>query len=199
MRARLAALLLLALLLAACDKGAPQYGGSTPADNPVAVYGECAYCHTELAASMVNTGGHGSLAIKCTVCHQNLEPDDPGPGHATVPECLDCHSSQQTHFDPAAGTPNECLVCHTPHGSPNLLLVDTFIVTTQGGEVPITFTNLNGLADGSFASVSDPGTGICEVCHTETLYYRSDGMGEPHFGFPCYTCHTHPEGFAPTE
>lgn len=196
MRSRAAAILLLAVL-AACDKGAPQYGGSTPADNPVAVYGECAYCHTELAASMVNTGGHASLAIKCVACHDNLEPDNPGPGHASVPECLDCHTVQQTHFDPGAGTPSECQVCHTPHGSPNLLLVNTFILTPEGGEAPITFTNLEGRADGSFASASDPGTGVCEVCHTDTLYYRSDGTGEPHFTFPCYTCHPHAEGFSP--
>ena len=183
--------------LVGCDKGAEQYGGTTPADNPVAVYGECAFCHDGLATRMVDTGGHSSLSIKCVSCHDDIRPDDPGPGHATVPECLDCHSQQETHHDPAAGTPRECLVCHTPHGSPNLLLVNLAIRTPDGGEAPIDFTNLDGLADGSFASASDPGTGLCEVCHTTTLYYRSDGMGAPHFTFPCYTCHTHAAGFAP--
>jgi hypothetical protein len=185
------------LLAAACDDGSTKYGGSTPADNPVAVYGSCAFCHTGLATAMVARGGHGSLDVKCGLCHDNLTPDDPGPGHATVPACADCHIAQQTHFDPAAGTARECLVCHAAHASANLLLVRRAIRTTEGTTAPIVFDNLQGLADGSFASASDPGTGICEVCHTTTLYYRSDGQGEPHFGFPCYTCHPHSAGFAP--
>jgi predicted CXXCH cytochrome family protein len=188
---------LLLILSTACDKGAPQYSGSTPADDPVAVYGECAYCHTGIAANLVDTGGHANLSIKCQACHDDLMPDDPGPGHATIPACADCHSEQQTHFDPAAGTAGECQVCHTPHGSPNLVLINTAIRTPEDTTAPIVFTNLEGLADGSFASASDPGTGICEVCHVDTLYYRSDGTGEPHFTFPCYTCHPHSGGFAP--
>jgi predicted CXXCH cytochrome family protein len=195
-RLGIASIFALLALVAACDKGAPQYSGTVPPTNPVAVYGECAYCHSE-AVTLAANGGHGSLEISCQFCHDDLEPDDPGPGHATVPVCSDCHTSQQTHMDPAAGTPQECLVCHTPHGSPNLLLVDTIIATPQGGEAPILFTNLEGRADGSFASASDPGSGICEVCHTTTIFYPSDGMGEPHFTFPCYTCHPHGAGFAP--
>jgi hypothetical protein len=38
---------------------------------------------------------------------------------------------------------------------------------------------------------------VCEVCHTTTRFYRSDGTGEAHFGFPCYTCHPHDVGFLP--
>jgi hypothetical protein len=197
-RGALTALLLLILLVAAgCDEGATQYGGETPADNPVAVYGDCAFCHNGLAAHMVRTGGHGGLDLKCEACHTNLDPDDPGPGHATVPACLECHGEQQTHFDPEAGTPSECLVCHTPHGSSNLLLVRRAILTPEGTAAPIVFDNLRGLADGSFVSASEPGTGVCEVCHADTLYYRSDGMGEEHFGFPCFTCHPHGIGFSP--
>jgi predicted CXXCH cytochrome family protein len=196
-RSLLSAILLAAL--AGCDEGAKKYGGATPSDDPVAVYGNCAFCHVDLATHMVDTGGHGSLDVPCTRCHDNVAPEEPGPGHATVPVCADCHGEQVTHFDPLAGTPEECLVCHTPHGSPNLLLIKTEIETPMDERVQIVFDNLRGLADGSFASVSNPGSGLCEVCHTDTMYYRNDGSGLPHFPFACYTCHPHADGFEPED
>lgn len=187
---------LLAVLGACGDPGAPIEDGQTPALDPIAVYGACAECHHDLAAGMTTTGGHSSPAVKCTLCHEQLL-DVPGPGHESVPRCATCHAKQETHFDPAAGTPGECLVCHTPHGSPNLLLVNPAIVTPEGGEAPITFANLKGKADGSFASATAPGTGVCEVCHAATRFYNSAGTGQAHFTFPCYTCHPHGAGFSP--
>jgi hypothetical protein len=74
-------------------------------------------------------------------------------------------------------------------------LVRESIVTPEDIERPIVLNNLEGLADGSFASISDPGSGVCEVCHTTTLYYRNDGTGEDHFPFTCFTCHSHGDGF----
>lgn len=160
-------------------------------------YGTCAVCHSGLANHMFDTGGHGSLRVKCERCHKQQLDIDAGPGHRSIPACADCHRDQMTHEDPEAGTKSECLVCHTPHGSVNLFLVRTRILTPEESTVPIVFDNLDGLADGSFASVSDPGTGVCEVCHTTTRYYRNDGTGEEHFPFTCFTCHPHDDGFAP--
>ena len=194
---RSAAALLPLLALVACgDPGATQFDGSTPPLDPIAVYGQCAECHDGIATRLTDTGGHASLDLKCEFCHAELLPI-PGPGHRAVPQCADCHQDQETHHDPAAGTPQQCLVCHTPHGSPNLLLVNLVIRTPEGDDAPIHFTNLMGQADGSFASVTRPGTGVCEVCHTTTRFYNNTGTGEPHFGFPCYTCHPHTDAFRP--
>ena len=82
--------------------------------------------------------------------------------------------------------------------SSNIALVREEILTAEGPRA-VEFTNLNGLADGGFASVTLPVSGVCQVCHTATLFYRADGSGQPHFTLPCYTCHTHSAGFAPPQ
>lgn len=186
-----------ALLVAACGHdGAPQYGGSPPPIDQV--YGQCTFCHDEVAVPMYTFGGHGGFRVVCQSCHdEDLTPGRVGPDHRNVPQCADCHTKQQTHMDPAAGTPQQCLVCHTPHGSPNIYLVNTDITTPSGYVAPIDFTNLNGKADGSFASASDPGTGVCEVCHATTTHYNSEGTGTPHFTNNCVVCHKHGAAFAP--
>lgn len=184
------------LAIAACSKdGSPKYSG--PPDPVAATYGQCSFCHQGLAGHMYDTGGHGSLEIKCESCHPDLTPNAVGPAHRAIPACADCHSRAETHQDPLAGTRGECTVCHTPHGSSNLRLVRQEVAIPNEELRPITFTNRMGLADGSYASASQPGTGICEVCHSDTTVYRSDGAGAPHFTFTCVSCHTHAAAFAP--
>lgn len=194
---RPAGVLLAVLLVAGCGSDVKEFEQELPPARET--YGACAVCHSDVANRMFDNGGHGSLRIKCERCHEQLLDIDAGPGHRSIPACADCHGKQMTHQDPEAGTKEECLVCHTPHGSPNLFLVRQRIITPDGTAAPIEFTNVEGLADGGFASVSDPGTGLCEVCHSTTRFYPNDGMGEEHFPFTCFTCHTHAAGFAPPE
>jgi predicted CXXCH cytochrome family protein len=196
MNTRLLAALAGAAWLAACGHDAPQYQGAPP---PVdAVYGQCAFCHDEVAAPMYAVGGHGGFGVNCETCHnENVTPGVVGPNHRSVPACADCHTVQKPHMDPAAGTPQQCLQCHDPHGSPNLRLIREAITTPEGNTAPIEFTNRLGRADGSFASATDPGTGVCETCHTATLHYNNTGTAVPHQIITCPECHLHSAAFAP--
>lgn len=229
--ARAVLALSLVAMLAACGRGSPKYSGDDP--TPDEAYGQCSFCHLDVAGPMTAAHGHGSLDVKCESCHADLKPGYAECGHRAIPSCLSCHGEQVTHHDPAVATLRQCTICHAPHGSPNLLLVRAEVplsnpdnqveacvegdaeactvgsvcagdsqscgtpTATGGCAAPIRFDNLKGRADGSFASATRPGTGVCEVCHTTTAYYRADGKGAPHYTEACYACHTHERGFAP--
>ncbi|HWP66454.1 MAG TPA: hypothetical protein VNO26_11120 [Candidatus Limnocylindria bacterium] len=153
----------------------------------------CPLCHEAEAARFALPSGHSST-FECTGCHAEIEPT-PGPGHRAISPCAACHDNA-THAPGGAALP--CAQCHEPHGTANLALVREELETTQETRVPIRFDSLAGQADGSFASLSAPGSGICEVCHTTTAFYRADGSGPAgHFTLSCLPCHRHSDGFAP--
>lgn len=159
---------------------------------PVATPQNCIICHGTEASKLALPSGHSGRA--CESCHAAVSPT-PGPGHQSAEACQTCHPANATHAPGGVGMP--CTQCHDAHGSTNADLVLEAIQTPSGALRPIVFDNLAGRADGSFASASDPGSGICEICHTTTQFYRADGTGEPHFTFSCLPCHRHADGFAP--
>jgi hypothetical protein len=110
--------------------------------------------------------------------------------------CSDCHVSQSMHMG------LDCLFCHRAHETPNASLVRDSVRKPDGSVSGIIFTATTGA--GSFADGDGVYDGVCEVCHTSTLYYRNDGSalvnhtstGLDYSGTDCTVCHTHLSGFA---
>ena len=123
-----------------------------------------------MANNMLDT----APSLKCQICHADQEPGMVGPCHRCIP-----------------GEP------HTPHGT-NIFMITEQIHTPNRGTHSVVLSNGMGLADGSLASVTQPGTGLCETCHTCTEFYRSDGTGAVHFPYTCFACHPHAIGFTPS-
>jgi predicted CXXCH cytochrome family protein len=164
---------------------------------PVVSDASCAICHTDQAAKLAGDSlHHDEFTGRCSACHAEVKPA-PGPGHRAIAACADCHSAAlvATHVPPGLALP--CTACHDAHGSGNARLIADVIHTTPGEDRAMRFDNVMGRVDGSFASASQPGSGLCEVCHTRTQFYRADGTGAPHYTTECGVCHTHAAGFLP--
>ena len=174
----------------------PSFVGVRHDSGPARTFGTCAFCHRSTTNRALEFT-HGRLEVSCELCHAEATSERFGPGHQSIVSCIACHGTdRKTHQDPNQGTAYECAVCHEPHGSENLFLIREQLTTPSGRTAPVRLDNLRGVADGGFAGASTPGTGLCEVCHTNTRFFRSDGTGEPHLTFPCFTCHPHALGFS---
>ncbi len=126
--------------------------------------------------------------------------------------CIDCHNLQ-THSSQSTSTAygnwsNDCATCHTPHETTNIYLVRPKLDTPRSGRKDVDFRNTTGRADYSYATVTTPGNGACEVCHTRTkdpstslARYRNSGEGgNGHYDTAgtttrCTSCHPHSGGF----
>jgi len=135
-------------------------------------------------------------------CGLSGAADRPDGGHLDAAEtgCVDCHfpSSLVSLAQTTSGHSSLlCTDCHDPHGeTSNLYLTYELLETPSSGIRAVVFTDtvgMNSYADGD--AVYD---GICEVCHTTTLYHRNDGSGDHgHYAATdCTICHPH-YGFQP--
>ncbi len=93
----------------------------------------------------------------------------------------------------------------------NMQLVYGQLIRDEVGKFPGTFDGGTRLVDGTAITFGGPsdmandesGTGIdptpdgiCQVCHTQTTHWTSDGLWTNHFsGWRCTLCHPHEQGF----
>lgn len=108
--------------------------------------------------------------------------------------CLDCHNIGTHQLA-------NCLTCHEEHNYSNLHGVRPRIKTPASGIKNVTFTSRTG--HDSFADGDSTRNGVCEVCHTNTKYYKNDGTGFVNHsggfnynGKDCTACHAHLGGFS---
>jgi hypothetical protein len=111
--------------------------------------------------------------------------------------CSDCHTSYQTHQG------GNCMTCHELHNYDNRLGVKARVKSPNSGLKSVVFTS-NTSAE-SFADGDNVYDGICEVCHTQTMYHTNNGTGFAahtstgidYSGWNCLSCHTHANGLTP--
>lgn len=74
-------------------------------------------------------------------------------------------------------------------------LIESTIETPNSGNRTVKFFNSTGT--NSFADGDTTYDGICEACHTQTVYHRNNASGNHthNSGFKCTICHKHADGF----
>jgi hypothetical protein len=67
-------------------------------------------------------------------------------------------------------------------------------IDVNGTNTQVKFFDRKGTK--SYADGDTTYNGVCEVCHTQTMYHKNDGTGNYHYpGARCYVCHAHINGF----
>ncbi len=199
-------LLSCALFLALTSCGG---SGEEAASSPVSQEG-CAACHSIPTTAWRNDSSHKLIYKECTFCHEEAKPT-PGDEHRVSPWCDNCHSEEK-HPPERLGADEEskrllfitCMTCHYPMGSTNQYLIREEILVDPGELSSVDLHNLEGRADDSYAELGpeeggennrEPGSGVCEVCHTRTRFYNQSGTGEGHYRVRCSRCHDHAHAF----
>lgn len=160
----------------------------------------------------------GAIAIKegmveCLTCHAVHGGDSGGAnggagdgmllrGANDETFCRTCHTDHAIH-NATGDSPVTCRDCHAMH---DVTGVNAALVPSVVNGVPVSFTggDIGCDAQGDYVHGScDPPTydGICEVCHTTTLYHTNAAAGDHvHYtDMPCIECHPHDNGFSPIE
>lgn len=162
---------------------------------------KCLKCHEKTVERWNMRSSSHSMLFTCDFCHEEKKNSGTS-GHMTSSGCSECHTEIQ-HFPLIASQQNQCTVCHEPHGTGNIYLIKEIIVV-EGKQKNIEFYSLEGKADYSFAEPGEDeggkngrgrGSGLCEVCHKNTLYYNNSGSSSPHYTENCIHCHKHTLGF----
>ncbi|MBW2172589.1 MAG: FG-GAP repeat protein, partial [Deltaproteobacteria bacterium] len=105
-----------------------------------------------------------------------------------------------------------CRRCHMTHGRRaevqpgqfNLYSIKDVITTPNSGDADVEFLNTSGTK--SYADGGAPFDGVCEVCHTQTKYFKNDTWDDPtacdsvphksrYAEQDCTTCHDHEDAF----
>jgi predicted CXXCH cytochrome family protein len=88
-------------------------------------------------------------------------------------------------MQPHVGQGAVCSACHDPHGTSN----NSMIFSKYSG-VSVSFSGSD--------FVNGQGTGVCQVCHTSTLFYKKGVAETSHPASGCTSCHLHntPSGVA---
>ncbi len=157
----------------------------------------------------------------CLGCHGNATQraghDNAAKGTRTVDAQTHARGITGTDYATWPVTPWKCVDCHDPHGDANYKMVrsginapttvgDTTLSGSDGKGTPkrlavtaVTFTNLTGQANGSYATLTTKGQGVCEICHNQTPLYNRGGLGNvgSHISRTgrCTICHVHTAGF----
>lgn len=104
------------------------------------------------------------------------------------------HALQGVHVHSAVNSQgrftSRCQDCHTAHDTDNLSLIRMAIETPSSGVKPVVFTARNQFGDATNGIFTE----ACEVCHTETKYFRNNAstpFTNHNNGATCTDCHTH--------
>jgi predicted CXXCH cytochrome family protein len=139
----------------------------------------CFNCHSLHGDPFIIPTGLDQLLV-CQACHNPT-------GRASAKSDVAFHVTRNDSID--------CGTCHDPHfpTEPNADHIRADVL------YPTVFNEVDypDIIPRKYINTVAPYNGICEVCHTETLFHRNESSGEHVHNneTPCNECHRHQDGF----
>lgn len=178
----------------------------------------CLYCHdgsaehnitgttNPIRLANLNWNGRGPNG-NCMICHETASPGYDPDGAGTVyalknaTKKIDKYHYGTDHNTTYSGG-QWCWDCHDPHGDSSsttgpLVMVhlrpamksDSLGRPTESTSVDVVFS---ARANGSdYGATESPFNKVCNVCHTQTTYYRNNLGANGHYTDVCTSCHSH--------
>ena len=124
-----------------------------------------------------------SFNAQCTYCHND-------PTKVTTASRQNLPSHLVALYSATDPTRSSCSVCHDLHGSSNNYMIRDVIngqlVSFKNSTCVTTTPNANGIY-----------TGLCQVCHTQTKFYKNSVAPSGHYTSGCLGCHKHSDPTKP--
>ncbi|MDH5366684.1 MAG: hypothetical protein OEW67_06840 [Cyclobacteriaceae bacterium] len=173
----------------------------------------CLDCH---AGVLEHEEVHAPAKKDCGNCHQSNgkeHPLDNVQGFALadkVPDlCYKCHDpkNEEDHVHPPVAE-GKCLICHSPHGSPNLYVLTAsptskLCYDCHDLEIPVNNVVHQPVTDGNCEGCHNPhqsynedylkftGASLCKRCHRNIRKDQKLEHVHPPFKKDCASCHQH--------
>ncbi len=156
---------------------------------------ECAYCHSVMGASGSTLLNDISVEVLCMSCHVSA---------------IGSTAAAEVHTNGGASFPANritCVECHDPHDNQqnvngvdnlNMVLGTITVMSPTLGDIDAVFADKDYSDDNSYDYSRPGGSGVCQVCHTQTSRQLNNGTASNHkLGLTCTTadCHPHSKGF----
>jgi hypothetical protein len=176
---------------------------NTSDPGPAGQNSACLICH-RTGASGYDPDGAGPLPAQKSMTAEPVDSYHYGSKHKEIIMDIWDFSGQSTTKKMFQGG-RFCWDCHDPHGDDNIKMVQNKLTTLSFGDngdfgVPYTPYSITTVFDNNItgADFADPDTvqeaernGVCQVCHTDTLYYSSSQGQNGHYTDTCINCHSH--------
>ena len=168
------------------------------------------------------TVGHNAdQGVQCANCHAHgLSSTYVPRGTDQDTRCKSCHNPAGSAASKSAiamhgvGTNTvDCGSCHEIHNNPQPVSTDTHSGSVTATNLTRIRADMSKYVSGAltntvfhsrpshfaFAETNSPWNGVCQSCHTGTLYHtRTAGDHSHETGTVCTDCHSHQSGFAPS-
>ena len=184
----------------AADDGGHGYGGTYTGTGNTGPGYACTVCHDQTSSHISGTlddtdrlQGTFTEADICADCHQPGQTAAGTLGYDATVEASNHSAAVSGNYGANTAYDYTCTVCHDPHGTSNIAMINTTIVDGMGADA----TGVTLGAETGLDPTTAADDGVCDRCHQDAgqPHANTGRPGNHNQGQVCIDCHDHTESF----